>query len=112
MMMIVNGIKTEIIQFETLCEFLKPNTAHYILKYSLDYDKAVYYTVADGINYVLLAFCIDKNFNCERLKVERNKVMSADIETVNTIVIAEVWKDSFLDAVLKTLDEPEEKKKK
>ena len=110
--MIINGIKTEVIQFETLYEFLKPNTAHYILKYPLDDDEAVYYTLADGVNYVLIAFCIDKNFKCEYLKVEKGKVIPSNTDIPNTILIAEVCSDSFLDAVLNALSAPEEEKKK
>ena len=98
--MIVDGNHVQAIEFENLLEFLKPNTNHYVLKFEIDEDTAVYYTIADGANFALLAFCIDKNFKSENVKIICGKVIEANDLGGTTITLAHVINDTFLSSVL------------
>jgi hypothetical protein len=87
-------------QFENLREFIKPSSSCYVLKYELGDEDAVYYTIADGSNFALLAFCLDKNFKTENVKIEGDKIIEATGPSGTTVVLANVINDTFLEAVL------------
>jgi hypothetical protein len=110
--MIIDNLKVEIIEFESLWEFLKLNTSHYILKYEIDEDEAIYYSVLDSNSFAMLSFCFDKNFKSESIKIENNKVCEHFAEPTGTsIVLVKVKADSFLTAVMDYIFEEEEEPK-
>jgi len=110
--MIIDGIRIEIMEFENLYEYLKPCTSHYILKYIVDKNEALYYMVEDSANYVLFAYCFDKNFSTEYVRIENGKVFPSETATGTTIVLATVAVDSLLETLLAELSKPEPKKPK
>jgi len=106
--MLIDGINVHVIQFENLLEFLKPNTNHYVLKSELDDENSIYYTIADGANFALLAFCIDKNFKANNVKIESNKIIEANECSGTTITLAHIIVDTFLYSVLDEYFDDEE----
>jgi hypothetical protein len=108
-------MKIEIMEFENLRELLKPLTAAYILKYVLEEDKAIYYMLSDGPNFVYFAFCIDKNYKDEHIKISGSDICSTAEPTATTIMTSTVAYDSLLEKILGSIfpeeEEKEEKKK-
>lgn len=112
--MIVDAMRIEVTRFENLYELLKVEQTHYILKYELTAEEAIYYMVADGPNFALLAFCFDKNFAHENIKIENGKAAGCAELNGTTIVTVKVAQDTFLEKILEVIfpDEEEKPKKK
>ncbi len=109
--MIIDGMLFEIMEFKSLYELLKIEQTHYILKFELDKDEAIYYMISDSPNFTLLGFCFDKNFVHENIKVENGQVIDSQELSGTTIVTVNVKEDTILAKVMMALY-PEEKKPK
>ncbi len=107
------GTRVQVIEFENLREFIKTQSSHYILKYEDGGEEAIYYSVIDTSHFVVLAFAVDKNFKSENIRVESDKIIPANELTGNTITLAKVAMDTFLEDTLEAYyNKPKEKCKK
>jgi hypothetical protein len=110
--MIIDGMRVEVTRFDNLYELLKVEQTHYILKFELNKDDAIYYMIADGPSFALLAFCFDKNFTHENIKIENGKAMDCTELNGTTIVTVKIEEDTFLEKILECIYPDEEKPKK
>lgn len=96
------GTQAQVIEFENLHEFIKTQGSHYILKYEINDDEAIYYNIIDCSYFLVLAFAFDKNFKSENIRVENDKVVPTNELTGNTITLSKVIKDTFLEDTMST----------
>ena len=101
------------IEFENLKELMKTQDSHYILKFDLEDEQSVYYSVCSLNSCDMIIFCIDKKFNSEAIKFVDGKYIGTN-DVVNSIALANVNVDTLLFGVLKDYfdDEPTHEKKK
>ena len=108
----MNGFPVNVIQFDNLKEFLKTQDSRYILKFDIDEESSVYYSVCSLNSCDMIIFCIDKKFNSEAIKFIDGKYVETN-DVVNSIALANVNNDTFLVEILDSyFGEDEEKPKK
>lgn len=108
---LVDDIQVEIIEFPNLIELLKVQSANYILKYDIDDEKSVYYSIVSSASLELLIFCIDQNYKAGFLKFSNGKLLPAEDANVG-VALALVENDTFLEKVLdKYYGKPKKAKK-
>lgn len=96
-----DGTRVHVIEFENLREFIKIQNNHYILKYETnDEEEAIYYSIIDTSCFMVLAFAVDKNFKSENIRIEGDKIVPTNDLTGNTITLAKVGMDTFLEETL------------
>jgi hypothetical protein len=108
-----NGRHIDIMVFETLKELLKTQDSPYILKYDLDDDDSIYYTLVSTAYTEIVVFCIDKNYKGPIIKLQPGGEFSSVEEMgANCISLAIVERDSILEEVLDSFAEEETPKKR
>jgi len=98
--MLVHGNTTEVVKFKSLEELMKLNQTHYILKYALGDELAVYYVVIDSANFILILYTIDDNAKSLHVKTDKGKVVECTMSCPGSKLVVDVESDSLLEATL------------
>jgi len=107
--MLVKGKMIEVMEFENLKEFLKTQASHYLLKYTLNTEEAIYYAIVPCITCDIIAFCKDKNYKSDYIKYNDGLITPCNDTTGPTIGLANIVNDTLLKDMLEEYYKPKKK---